>query len=153
MRLLIGIMLSLTIVGIAASVQSGNSTGKSIIQGDIAKNVTIKMNNSINQTNITNKINSSNRTNISVIRRSVLGSNGINSSTMATPSKAAFESEPVSFRANATDQSGEGSTMATPSKAAFESEPVSFRANATDQSGEGSTMETPAHASFDSYVI
>jgi hypothetical protein len=40
MRLLIGIMLLLTIVGIAASVQSGNSTGKSIIQGDIAKNVT-----------------------------------------------------------------------------------------------------------------
>jgi hypothetical protein len=82
------------------------------------------MNNSINQTNITNKINSSNRTNISVIRRSVLGSNGINRSAMATPSKAAFESEPVSFRANA-----------------------------TVQSGEGSTMETPAHASFDSYVI
>jgi len=114
-------MLLLLIVGIAASVQPGNSTGKSIIPGGIAKNVTNQMNNSINQTNITNQINSSNRTNISIIRRSVLGSNGINRTAMATPSKAAFESEPVSFRANATVPSGKDSTMETPAQASFDS--------------------------------
>jgi hypothetical protein len=94
MRLLISIMLLLLIVGIATSAQSGNSTGKSIIPGGIAKNITNQTNNSINQTNITNRMNSSDQTNISVIRGSVLGSNGTNRSAMATPSKAAFESSP-----------------------------------------------------------
>jgi hypothetical protein len=120
MRLVISIMLLLLIVGIAASVQSDNSTSKSIVPGGIAKNATNQTNNSINQTNSTNRMNSSNQTNIS-LSRSVLGSNGINRSAMATPSKAAFESEPVSFRANATVPSGKDSTMETPAQASFDS--------------------------------
>ena len=108
MRLLIGIMLLLLIVGIAASVQSDNSRGKSIIPNGIAKNVTNQTNSSINQTNITNQINSSNRTNISIIRRSVLGSNGINRTAMVTPSQAAFESEPLSSAGNAAIRVGRG---------------------------------------------
>jgi hypothetical protein len=77
------------------------------------------MNNSINQTNITNQMNSSNETDISGIKRSVLGSNGMNRTTMPTPLKAQFESEPVSFTGNAT--AVDGSAMETPSKAAFSS--------------------------------
>ena len=121
MRLLISIMLLLLIVGIATSAQSGNSTGKSIIPGGIAKNITNQTNNSINQTNITNRMNSSDQTNISVIRGSILGSNGINRSAMATPSKAAFESSPLSSPGNAAVRVGEGSAMETPAQASFNS--------------------------------
>jgi hypothetical protein len=93
MRLLIGIMLLLLIVGIAASVQSGNSTGKSI----------------------------SNQTNISISTRSVLGANGINRSAMAAPSKATFETSPVSSPGNAAAPLGEGMAMETPGQASFDS--------------------------------
>jgi hypothetical protein len=121
MRLLISIMLLILIIGIAASVQSGNSTGKSIIPSGIAKNVTNQSNTSINQTNITNRMNSSNQTNVSAIARSVPGSNGINRTAMATPSKAAFESEPVSSPGNAAAPLGEGTAMETPGQASFDS--------------------------------
>ena len=107
MRLLIGAMLLLLIVGIAASVQSGNSSGKSIIPS--AKNVTNQTNNSINQTNT------------SVITKSILGGNGINRSAMPSPSKAAFESEPLSSAGNAAIQVGEGPVMETPFQSAFDS--------------------------------
>jgi hypothetical protein len=121
MRLLIGIMLLLLIVGIAASVQSGNSTDKSMRPSGIAKNITNQTNNSINQTNITNRMNSSNQTNISGIARSVLGGNGINRSAMLTPSKAAFETNPVGSPGNAAAPLGEGMAMETPSQASFDS--------------------------------
>ena len=121
MRLLIGIMLLSLIVGIAASVQSGNSTGTSMIPSGIAKNVTNQTNNSINQTNITNRMNSSNQTNISSIARPVLGGNGINRSVMVIPSKAAFETNPVSSTGNAAAPLGEGRAMETPGQAAFDS--------------------------------
>lgn len=120
MRLLISVMLLLLIVGIAASVQSGNSTDKSVIPSGIAKNITNQTNTSINQTNITNRMNSSNQTNISVKTKSILGGNGINRTAMATPSKAAFQSEPVSFPGYAADRPGEGPVMGTPSQAAFD---------------------------------
>jgi hypothetical protein len=120
MRLLVGFVLLSLIVGIAASVQSVNSTNKSIISSVIARNVTNQTNNPINQTNITNRMNSSNQTNISVVARSVL-SNGINRSAMATPSKAAFESEPVSSAGGAAVRVGEGPVMGTPSQASFDS--------------------------------
>ena len=109
MRLLIGIMLLLLIVGIAASVQSGNSTGENMIPSGIAKNVTNQTNNSINQTNI------------SSIARPVLGGNGINRSAMLTQSKAAFETSPVSSPGNAAAPLGEGMAMETPGQAAFDS--------------------------------
>ena len=64
-------------------------------------------------------MNSSNETDLSGITRSVLDSNGMNRTTMPTPLKALFESEPVSFSGNLT--AGEGSAMETPSKAAFSS--------------------------------
>jgi hypothetical protein len=121
MRLLIGIMSLLLVVGIATSLQPGNSTGKSIIQGGIAKNITNQTNNSINQTNITNRTNSLNQTNITVISKPFPGSNGINRSAMETPLKAAFESEPVSSPGYSAVRAGEGPVMGTPSQAAFES--------------------------------
>jgi hypothetical protein len=121
MRLLIDIMLLLLIVGIAASVQSGNSTGNSIIPIGIAKNVTNQTNNSINQTNITNRMNSSNQTNISVVTRSVLGGNGVNKSAIATTSKTTFETSPVSSPGNAAAPLGEGMAMETPGQASFDS--------------------------------
>jgi len=121
MRLLIGIMLLLLIVGIAASLQSGNSTGKSIIPSSIANNVTNQTNNSLNQTNITNRMNISNQTNISISTRSVLGANGINRSAMAAPSKATFETSPVSSPGNAAAPLGEGMAMETPGQASFDS--------------------------------
>lgn len=120
MRLLIGVMLSLLIVGVAASVQSGNSTGNSTILIGIAKNITNQTNTSINQTNITNRINITNQTIISVKAKSILGDNGINRTAMATPSKVAFQSEPVSFPGYAADRPGEGPVMGTPSQAAFD---------------------------------
>ena len=111
MRLLIGVMLLLLIVGIAASVQSGNYTDKSILPSGIATNITNQTNtsinqtnSSINQTNITNRMNISNQTNISGKAKSILGGNGINRTAMATPSKAAFRSEPVSFPGIAADR-------------------------------------------------
>lgn len=120
MRLLIGVMLLLLIVGMAASVQSDNSTGNNTISGGIVKNITNQTNTSINQTNITNRINISNQTNISVKSKLILGSNGINRTAMATPSKVAFQSEPVSFPGYAADRPGEGPVMETPSRAAFD---------------------------------
>jgi len=119
MRLLIGAMLLLLIVGIAAPAQSGNSSGKSIIP--CAKNVTNQTNNSTNQTNITNRMNSSNQTNTSVITKSILGGNGINRSAMASPTKAAFESEPLSSAGNAAIRVGAGPVMETPFQSAFDS--------------------------------
>lgn len=120
MRLLIGAMLSLLIVGVTASVQSGNSTGNSTILSGIAKDITNQTNTSINQTNITNRINITNQTIISVKAKSILGDNGINRTAMATPSKVAFQSEPVSFPGYAADRPGEGPVMGTPSQAAFD---------------------------------
>jgi len=114
MRLLIGAMLLLLIVGIAATAQSGNSSGKSIIP--CAKNITIT-----NQTNIANRMNSSNQTNTSVITKSILGGNGINRSAMASPSKAAFESDPLSSAGNAAIRVGQGPVMETPFQSAFDS--------------------------------
>jgi hypothetical protein len=118
MRLLISTMLLLLIVGIAASVQSGNSTGKNIMSGGVSKNFTNQTNNSINQTNITNRMNSSNQTNISVVRRSVLGGNGINRSAMVASSNP-FGSNPASSTGNAAAPLGEGMAMETPAQAAF----------------------------------
>lgn len=121
MRLIIGIMFLLLVVGIATSVQSGNFTGKSTIQGDLAKNITNQTNNSINQTNITSRMNSSNQTNITIISKPFPGSNGINRSAMETPLKAAFDSEPVSSPGYSAVRAGEGPVMGTPSQSAFES--------------------------------
>jgi hypothetical protein len=114
-------MLLLLIVGIAASVQSGNSTDKSIIPSGIAMNIINQTNTSINQTNTSiNQTNITNQTNISGKAKSILGGNGINRTAMATPSKAAFRSEPVSFPGYAADRPGEGPVMGTPSQAAFD---------------------------------
>ena len=120
MRLLIGIVSLLLVIGIAISVQPGNSSGKGIIPGVIARNITIQTNNSINQTNITNRMNNSDKTNIT-ISRSVLSSNGIKRLDTVTPLKAAFESEPQSSPGYAADRVGEGAVMGTPSQSAFES--------------------------------
>jgi hypothetical protein len=121
MRLLIGIMLLLLIIGIAASTQSGNSTGKGIILSSIAKNITNQTNTSINQTNITKQMNSTNQTNISVITKSVLAGNGVNRSAMATLSKPTFKTSPVSSPGNEAAPLGEGMAMETPSRASFDS--------------------------------
>ena len=121
MRLQIGIMLLLLIIGIAASVQSDSSTGKSIIPSSIAKDVTNQTNSSINQTNITNRMNNSNQTNISVITGSVPGGNGINRSAVIAISKTTFETSPVSSPGNAAAPLGEGMAMETPNQASFDS--------------------------------
>lgn len=122
MRLLIGIMLLSLIVGIAASAQSGNSTGQGIILGSIAKNITNQTNNtSINQTNITKQMNGTNQTNIPVITKSVMVGNGVNRSAMAAPSKHTFKTSPVSSPGNEAAPLGEGMAMETPSRASFDS--------------------------------
>ena len=92
MRLLIGIMLSLLIVSIAASVQSGNSTGKSMIPSGIAKNIT-NQTNVINLTNVTKQMNITNQTqmNISGLQRPFSQAD-VNESRMETPSQADFQS-------------------------------------------------------------
>ena len=120
MRLLIGIVFLLLVIGIATSVQPGNSSGKNIVPVSTVRNITNQTNNSINQTNITNRINSSNQTNTTT-PRSVLSSNGIIRLDTATPLKAAFESEPQSSPGSAVDRVGEGAIMGTPSQSAFES--------------------------------
>jgi hypothetical protein len=121
MRLLIGIMSLLLVVGIATSVQPDNSTNKNTIQGGMAKNITNQTNKSVNQTNITNRTNSLNQTNITFVSKSFPASNGINRSAMETPLKAAFESEPVSSPGYSAVRAGEGPVMGTPSQTAFES--------------------------------
>lgn len=121
MRSPIGIILLLLIIGIAASVTSGNSTGKGIIPSGIAKNITNQTTTSINQTNITNRMNGSEQTNISVITRLVPGGNSINGSAMAKPSKATFKTSPVSSSGNPAAPLGEGKSMETPSQASFDS--------------------------------
>lgn len=121
MRLIIGILFLLLVVGIATSVQSGNSTGNGTIQDDLAKNITNQTKNSINQSNITSRMNNSNQTNITVISKPFPGSNGINRSAMETPLKAAFDSEPVSSPGYSAVRAGEGPVMGTPSQSAFES--------------------------------
>jgi hypothetical protein len=57
MRLLIGIMLFLLIIGMAESVQLGGATGKVILLGSLSKNA-------LSQTNISNETNITNQTNI-----------------------------------------------------------------------------------------
>jgi len=118
MKLLIGIVFLLLVIGIATSVP-GNSSRKSIIPVSIARNITNQMNNSINQTNITIRMNSSNLTNTTTPR--ILSSNGVIRLDTAIPLKAAFESEPQSSPGSAVDRVAEGAVMGTPSQAAFES--------------------------------
>ena len=120
MRFLISIIFVLAIVGVAATVQSDNSTNQSLAPGNIAKNATIQTNNSTNQTNISNQMSISNQTNISIVSpKSVLGGDGINGTAIQTPLKAIFESEPVSLSGNAAARAWEEPAMETPSQAAF----------------------------------
>ncbi len=120
MRFLISIIFILAIVGIAASVQSDNSTNQSLALDNIAKNVTIQTNNSTNQTNISNQMSISDQMNISITSsKSVLGGEGMNGAAIQTPLKAIFESEPVSLSGNAAARAWEEPAMETPSQAAF----------------------------------
>jgi hypothetical protein len=120
MRFLISIIFILAIVGIAASVQSGNSTNQSLAQDNIGNNVTIQTNNSTNQTNISNMMSISDQTNISITSsKSVLGGDSMNGTAIQTPLKAIFKSEPVSLSGNAAARAWEEPAMETPSQAAF----------------------------------
>jgi hypothetical protein len=56
MRLLIGIMLLLLIIGLAESIPEGGTTGKAILLGSLSKNALSETNVS-NETNITNQTN------------------------------------------------------------------------------------------------
>jgi hypothetical protein len=120
MRFQIGIIFVLAIVGVAATVQSDNSTNQSLAPENIAKNVTNQTNNSTNQTNISNKMSISDQTNISIISsKSVLGGDGMNGTAIQRPLKAIFEPEPVSLSGNAAARAWEEPAMETPSQAAF----------------------------------
>jgi hypothetical protein len=59
MRLLIGVMLLLLIIGLAESIQEGATTGKVILLGSLSKNAMSQANVS-NETNITNQTNITN---------------------------------------------------------------------------------------------
>jgi hypothetical protein len=59
MRLLIGVMLLLLIIGLAESIQQGATAGKVILLGSLSKNAMSQANVS-NETNITNQTNITN---------------------------------------------------------------------------------------------
>ena len=99
MRLLVGIILFVLVIGSASSVQLGGHLGKAVILGGETENITNATN--ISNQNITNPMNISNQNIINLTNVSGLSGWGsalieeeVNESVMETPSQAAPQPKP-----------------------------------------------------------
>jgi hypothetical protein len=92
MRLLIGVMLFLLIIGLAESIHEGGTTGKVILLGSLSKNA-------LSQTNVSNETNITNQTNIiNQINKVIAIKNPM--STIPVSNKYKSATSPNSIQAN-----------------------------------------------------
>lgn len=97
MRLLIGIMLLLLIIGLAESIQEGGTTGKVILLGSLSKNA-LSQTNGPNDSNITNQTNITNQSSKTIAIKNPMSTIPMSNMYKSATSPNSIQANSVAYR-------------------------------------------------------
>jgi len=97
MRLLIGILAFLLIIGLTESVQLGGTTGKVLQLGSLSKNA-LSQTNVSNETNITNQTNVTNQDDKMIDIKSPMGTNPVTNEYKSANSPDSIQANTIAYQ-------------------------------------------------------